>query len=54
MLRIFFLCLSFIGTFCHSKKLPSPQPSLSPSYSTEQCNVGHLPIGPLVGPPGHV
>ena len=49
---VFFLCLFFLGTLCHSEKLPSPQPSPSPSSSTEQCNARHLPIGPLVGPPG--
>ena len=50
----FLLCLSFIGYSCYSEELPSPQPSPSPSssQSSEQCNAGHLPMGPLVGPPG--
>ena len=34
------------------KKTPQPSPSPSPSPSSEQCNTRHLPIGPLVGPPG--
>ena len=50
----FLLCLSIIGYSCYSEELPSsrPSPSPSPSPSSEQCNARHLPMGPLVGPPG--
>ena len=33
-------------------KKPQPSPSPSSSQSSEQCNARHLPMGPLVGPPG--
>ena len=49
---IFFLFLSIIGNSCYSETAPSPQPSPSPSPSSEQCSARHLPMGPLVGPPG--
>ena len=53
------LCLVFFTQHCCGqdlklKKIPqaSPSPSPSPSQSSEQCNARHLPMGPLVGPPG--
>ena len=51
---IFLLCLFIVGSSCYSEKVPSPQPSPSPSPSpsSEKCNARHLPMGPLVGPPG--
>ena len=52
-----FLILAFFTQQCCGqdvklKRTPQPSPSPSPSQESEQCNTRHLPMGPLVGPPG--